>query len=74
VDRNGHVLHVGDVVRVYGSGKGGGHGKKAVIFHFYTDVINGLRLDRKVAGFRSWNGSDVEWYSSPKLLADALLR
>jgi hypothetical protein len=71
-DMNGHVLHEGDIVRVYG-GAAGGRGAKAAIKGFYSDITNGLILDRYVNGFRSWHGSDVKWEASPELLAKALL-
>ena len=43
-----------------------GHRPTAKIELFYSDISGGVRLDRELAGFVSWNVEDLE--RVPKLL------
>lgn len=52
-------FHVGSVVRVRDD-VSGQVSEPAVIGRFYTDIDGGLKLDREVFGFRSWNVADCE--------------
>lgn len=37
----------------------------AVIELFYSDVVGGVRLDKELAGFKSWNVEDLEPVENP---------
>lgn len=37
----------------------------AVIELFYSDVVGGVRLDKELAGFTSWNVQDLELAENP---------
>lgn len=48
-------LRIGDKVRVRGR-----RGGVAIVQQIYRDIRGGIRLDREVDGFRSWNEDDVK--------------
>jgi hypothetical protein len=55
------VLKVGDEVRLkLGLSDKGGRRGVAKIELFYSDIDGGVRLDKMLGGFYSWNVKDLE--------------
>lgn len=52
-------FRVGEWVRVAGSRR------RARIERFYADIRGGVRLDREIGGFKSWNVEDLRKLAPP---------
>lgn len=58
------IMKIGDIVKLTADSRRGrcdkpDH-KTASIEVFYSDIKGGVRLDRELCGFRSWNVADLE--------------